>query len=474
MADRTTQTVKVGFVPSYRSRFTDWCGKMYDRSLAAFGGVTGLEVVRPPEGRTRHGAVSGLDEAETAADHFLAQKIDGLIVCPLDFGDERSVGKIAERLNVPVLLYATKEPPAATDASLARVSDSYCGNLAAATALYRRKTRYHWAGLFFPDEPELRDAVQTFVQAVSVGKGLKGARIGQVGLHPAAFESVAYDEPALIRKFGQNVITKSLAEIVDAARALSDADPQVQAIMERTRASVPVITAAESYLPNAAKLELALTEFWTENRLSAMALQCWPAVHQTLGLEPCAVNGRLVEQGMLTACEADVLGAVSMLISYRSALGRTVPHLIDWTIRHREDENRLLAWHCGNAPLCLANDPRRTAIRSRADMKGELTPEADKARGGLHQFQLKPGPVTLCRLAECDDAWKLLIVKGEIVPSDDVQAGTWSWVQVPDHDRLYRTLVENGFIHHASLIHGDQTQALELACKFLDLEPVLT
>jgi hypothetical protein len=46
-------------------------------------------------------------------------------------------------------------------------------------------------------------------------------------------------------------------------------------------------------------------------------------------------------------------------------------------------------------------------------------------------------------------------------------------VRVADHDRLYRTLVENGFIHHASMVHEDQAAVLELACKFMGIQPVI-
>jgi hypothetical protein len=67
----------------------------------------------------------------------------------------------------------------------------------------------------------------------------------------------------------------------------------------------------------------------------------------------------------------------------------------------------------------------------------------------------------------------MLIVVGEIIPSDEILAGTWSWVKVRDHAQLYRILVEEGFIHHASMIHGDQKNALLLACKFLDIQPIL-
>jgi L-fucose isomerase-like protein len=476
--------VKIGFVPSYRFRYTPWCQKMRDDSLATFAKVDGLEVVvpqPPPDGNTvdaekgysPHGMVATLDQAEAMAEYFRRQAVDGLILCPLDFGDERSACKVAEKLQVPVLLYATKEPPAEDDVSLGRVSDSYCGNLSMASGLYRRKIPFRYAGLFFPDEAAFLPEVQDFVRAVAVVKGLSGARLGQVGVRPPTFETVGYDETAMIRQFGQNVIYANLMDITDRAKSYGDQDPQVLAVVNDIKACAGEVTVAGDYLLNAAKLELALTEFWTSNRLSAMAMQCWPSVGRALGISVCAVYGRLTGRGMLTACEADIVGALSMLVNYRAALGQTVPHFIDWTIRHRENPNRLLAWHCGNAPFCLANDPKKTALRSRRDMTGTLPAKEGDFTAGLGQFQIKPGRVTFCRLAEYDDQWKMLIATGEIIPSDEVLSGTWSWVEVRDHDTLYRTLVEEGFVHHASMIHGDQTQALLQACKFLGIKPVV-
>lgn len=477
-------TVKIGFVPSFRFRFTPWCQKMRDDSLATFARVKGMEVVVPqpsPDGKTLdaekgltpHGTVSTLDEAEVVAEYFRRQHVDGVILCPLDFGDERSAVKVAELLGAPVLLYATKEPPAPDDSGLSRVSDSYCGNLSMASGLYRRKIAFRYAGLFFPDEPELLDEVQDFVRAVAVVKGLKNARLGHVGVRPPSFETVGYDETALIRKFGQNVIYSNISDITDTAQQYADDDPQVQALVAEIRGGVAAVTVAEDYLVNAAKLELALRDFWQKSRLSAMAVQCWPSVQRLMGISVCAVYGRLTGQEMLTACETDVLGALAMLVEQRVALGETLPHFIDWTIRHRENPNWLLAWHCGNAPTCLAADPQQTALRSRRDMKGELPVDSCDPMAGLNQFQVKPGVVTFCRLAEYDDQWKMLITTGTIVPTEETLAGTWGWVEVADHDKLYRTLVEEGFVHHASMIHGDYTKALLEVCKFMDIEPIL-
>lgn len=476
--------VKIGFVPSYRFRFSSWCEKMRNDSISAFEKVEGLEIVVPkpsPDGKCLdpqngyipYGALTNLDQAEVIAEYFHNQKVDGLILCPLDFGDERSAVKVAEKLNVPVMLYATKEPPALNDSGLSRASDSYCGNLSMASGLYRRKIPFHFAGIFFPDEPEFITEVDKFVRAVAIVKGLIGVRIGQVGVRPSTFETVGYDETALIRKFKQNVIFANISDLTDRTKTYPDDDPRVQNIINDIRNSVAEISVADDYMINSAKLELALTEFWKNNRLSAMAVQCWPSIQRLMGISVCALYGRLTGQGMLTACETDVLGALAMIVSHRSAMGKTYPHFIDWTIQHRENPNMLLAWHCGNAPTCLARDTKEIALRSRRDMKGESPIREGDAMAGLFQFQLKPGKVTICRLAEYDDQWKMLIASGEIFPSDEFLAGTWAWVEVKDHKKLYRTLIEEGFIHHASMIHGDQKESLLQACKFLDIKPIV-
>jgi len=67
----------------------------------------------------------------------------------------------------------------------------------------------------------------------------------------------------------------------------------------------------------------------------------------------------------------------------------------------------------------------------------------------------------------------MLITKGEIIPSKDKLRGSWGWVKVSDLANLYRTLVEEGFTHHASMIHGDISDSLVEFCKFTGMEAVV-
>jgi L-fucose isomerase-like protein len=45
-------------------------------------------------------------------------------------------------------------------------------------------------------------------------------------------------------------------------------------------------------------------------------------------------------------------------------------------------------------------------------------------------------------------------------------------VEVPDLDKVYRTLIEEGFVHHASMIHGDLAEPLAAAAKLLGIKVV--
>ena len=223
-------------------------------------------------------------------------------------------------------------------------------------------------------------------------------------------------------------------------------------------------------MQNIAGLEYALEQFAAEKGLSAMGIQCWTAMQSVYGISPCYAMGRLTDRGIMTSCEVDIYGALTMLIQYLASLGETVPHFIDWTIQHQEKENVFLAWHCGNAPPSLACRGGNISLKYHSILGPSLG--IDRSMGTA-EFQLAPGAVTLSRLQEHDGKFKMLVAEGKIVASQQKLRGSWSWVEVPDLDKLYATLVKEGFTHHASLIHGDCSRALVNACELLGIEAVV-
>ena len=461
--------LSIGFVPAHRVPFDEeWAISMRHRTLDALSKVEGLEVVVPDENWTQNGLVRDDNDAEAVVDLFTSAGVSGVIIGTMTFGDEISAVSVAEAMGVPVLLFGTKEGDFVADGN--RRSDSFCGTLSISSGLYRRKIPFTFGGIFFPEEEPFVASVDDFVRTCAIAQGFYGARIGLVGPRPERFETCAINEYPMIEQFGQRVVPISLADVFAAANALADDDPSVAAIVEEMCGRADCSGVDREALLKAAKLEQVLLNWADEKNLLGMGVQCWTAMQEVYGISSCATMGRLTGRGIMTSCEVDIHGALTMLVQHLASLGTTVPHFIDWTIQHQEMDDVFFAWHCGNAPHGLVCPGGTIHMRAHSILNRIV---GDEASQGTAEFQLKPGVVTLNRLVEYDGLFKMLITTGEIIPSDQELRGSWSWVQVPDLDYLYRVLVEEGFTHHASMIHGDFTMPIVDFCEFAGIEMVI-
>jgi L-fucose isomerase-like protein len=463
------EPLKIGFVPAHREPFDeDWASKMRRRCLTVFSRIPRLEIIVPDERLTRGGCVRDDSEAESVITLFKEKKIDGLIIGTMTFGDEVSALTVASAFrDKPVLLFGTKEGPFTPDGN--RRSDSFCGTLSISSGLHRRQIPFLFAGVVFPEEKAFKVNITDFLRVCAVSRGFIGAKIGLVGPRPERFETCIFSEDQLMRKFQQRVIPVDLVDIMSRADS-QKASPAVKKIVKNIKTQADSSAIDAFTMQNIAGLEYALEQFAMEKGLVALGVQCWTALQSVYGISPCYAMGRLTDKGIMTSCEVDIYGALTMLMQYLSSLGETVPHFIDWTIKHQEKENVFLAWHCGNAPPSLACRSDDILLKYHSILGPSLG--IDRSQGTA-EFQVAPGTVTLSRLQEHDGKFKMLVADGKIIASPQKLRGSWSWVEVPDLDKLYRTLVKEGFTHHASLIHGDYSRALVSACELMGIEAVV-
>ena len=218
-----------------------------------------------------------------------------------------------------------------------------------------------------------------------------------------------------------------------------------------------------------ARLEYVLKKYAGKENLSGFAIQCWTAMQEEIGVSPCLSMGRLTDSGIMCACEVDIHGAITMVIQHLLTLMKDVPHFIDWTIQNQENENTFLAWHCGNAPISLKCKTCRPKINTHSVLGWQIG--YDKCYGTA-EFQLKEGLVTLNRLVETGGKFKMLSTVGEAVPDNRTLRGSWKWIKVKDLKRLYRTIIEEGFVHHASMIFGDIRREMNTFCKFTGIDVI--
>jgi L-fucose isomerase-like protein len=463
------ESIKIGFVPAHREPFDEqWAGEMRRRCLEVFSRIPLLEVVAPDECLTKSGCVRNDLEAEKAIDLFKKRGIEGLIIGAMTFGDEVSALTIASAFReLPILLFGTKEGQFTSDGN--RRSDSFCGTLSISSGLKRRQIQFQFGGVVFPEEEKFQAEIGDFLRICRVADGFMGAKIGLVGPRPERFETCIFSEDLLMKKFRQRVVPAAIPDIMSSALAVEYLD-EIEKLGEKMKSQAEMTDIEASTIRNIARLEYSLNKFAGEKKLSAMGVQCWTAMQKEYGLSPCYAMGRLTDRGIMTSCEVDIYGALTMLFQYLASMKTTVPHFIDWTIRHQQEENVFLAWHCGNGPPSLACPGSRIRLRYHSILGETLGIDRSIGTG---EFQIKPGVVTLCRLQEHGGNFKMLIATGSIETANEELRGSWSWVRVPDLEKLYNTLVEEGFTHHASLVHGDFSRAIAGACKHLGIETTI-
>ena len=465
--------LKVGFVPLHRKNFDEkWAVEIKNRVLKASAKLEMVELVYLGESLTNMGLVGDDIDAQKVIRLFKEKDVDAILLGTMNFGDELTGISVAEEFKgYPIMVFGTKEPEAMPPGF--KGSDSFCGTLSLASDLYRRKIPFLFLGIVFPEEETFLKSLENFVRVSAIVRSFLGARVGLVGPRPEGFETVTYNEAKMAELYKQRVVPTTIFSIIEEARKLNDDDPNVIRIIKEMEI-VNVAEIPRDALVKMAKFEAVLRNLVNDKSLDGLGIRCWMEIQDYYGITPCFVMGRLTQSGIMTSCEADVYGTLTMLMQYNSSLEASPPHFIDWTIMNPEDNNVFLAWHCGNAPPNLACPDCPLAVGYH---NGLYRAQGMKYYGAVDTV-LKSGVVTICRLGEYDGQFKMLITKGEIVKMNGelsrnvLKAGSSAWVRVRDLDKLYRNLVEEGFIHHASMIHGDYSEGIKQACMLLNIKVI--
>ncbi len=246
---------------------------------------------RPSSARSRR-----WQHAKACADLFRGNRdrIDGVLVCLPNFGDEKGVAD--------TLKLAGAER-AGAGAGLSGRSGSAARRHAGATrsaARSRSATTCAQYGIRFqPDRathgppgvrPEFRRGPgQKFLGVCRVVSGLRGARIGAIGARPNAFNTTRYSEKLLAGGRHQ----RQHARPVGSARRGAPTRPTTTRASRRSSPRSAAMPRRPS-VPNAALCQMAklgVVVLGVDGRqldLDATAIQCWSSLQQNYGVQRAA------------------------------------------------------------------------------------------------------------------------------------------------------------------------------------------
>ncbi|MBC8388650.1 MAG: hypothetical protein ISS14_00745 [Actinobacteria bacterium] len=460
--------VRIGFVPSHRSPFNkEWAIDMRDRVVKSIErNIKEIELIYPDKKLTDGGLVTFMEDSEKVIKLFKEKDIQGLIIGMMTFGEEIPNLLIVEAFSsIPIQVFGTKEGPFTEDGN--RKSDSFCGTIATASGLARRNVKFDFSGIYFPEEKEFISDVKRFSKVVNAINGFIGMKIGELGPRVAPFETCAINEVDLINRFRIKVVPYTLLQLkVDMDNTKEE---DMKEIENEIKKFYDCKLVDDNIISKVSRLEYILKKYAAEEKLSGFGIKCWTEMQKYIGISPCLSMGRLTDSGIMCACEVDIHGAITMVVQNLLTLNRDIPHFIDWTIQNQEDENTFLAWHCGNAPISLRCKSCVPQINTHSILGWQLG--YDKSFGTV-EFQLEEGLVTISRLVEINGKFKMLITTGEAFHDNRKLRGSWRWIKVKDLKKLYRTIIEEGFIHHASVISGDLRKELRTFCKFTGIDVI--
>ncbi len=427
-----------------------------------------IKALMLPAGETENGAVQSRQDAQRYANFFRQHRdeVDGVVVLLPNFGDEIAVIETLRLsdLRVPVLIQASNDDNDKVDVHSRR--DAFCGKLSVTNNLYQygipfTDTTSHTCDV---DGAEFAGDLERFGRICRTVRGLTHARIGAIGARTAPFQTMRYSEK-LLQGTGMTVVTVDLSELVGAAGALKDDAPEVKTMLDEIAAygKIPAHIKRENIVKQA-KWTVSVNRWIAENECDASAVQCWRSLQDNFGCATCVTMSMMGEKLMPSACEVDVMGAVSM---YALALASGAPPaILDWNNNYAREADKCVCTHCANYPKSFFGvEPEISEL----DILGTVVPH-ERCFGAL-KGKVKAGPMTFFRVSSDDRHGTLKTYVGEGDFTDDPYAmdGGIAVTHVERLRPLLGFIAQNGFEHHVAMVRGHHAAVVnEAATRYLD------
>jgi L-fucose isomerase-like protein len=370
------------------------------------------------------------------------------------FADSTMTTELATATDAPLLMWAVPEEPTGGRLRL----NSLCGINLAGHALKMRDRKYAYA-YAKPDDKLVLQQARTLALAGRALQTLQSAHIALIGQHPTGMDTCRLDTPTLKDTFGVNISQFSLDELFDSMDRVPEAE--IDGLVAEIKASLSNTAELEQRpLRGTLSAFAVLNQMADERAIDGYAIRCWPEIFEQKGCSACGAMSLLNNAAIPSSCEADANGTVTQLL-LQAISGE--PTFDCDLVSVDGERDQVIIWHCGKAPLSMA-DPT-------------VQPE-----GGIHsnrkvplvmEFPLKPGRITAARVSQASGRLRLVVGGGEMLAAPKSFAGTSGVVRFDSPaGSVLDTILSEGLEHHLAITYGDYGPALISLAELLDL-PIL-
>ncbi|MFB4167683.1 L-fucose/L-arabinose isomerase family protein [Virgibacillus sp. JSM 102003] len=367
------------------------------------------------------------------------------------FADGQFIRLLLEHVSAPVIVWSIREPSVG---ERLRLNSLTGGN----STCHVLKSNHHPYTFVFGNSEEAQ-VQRNIKQQLNIRKlidRIKNFNIGVLGDHQPGFYFSGTDEKQLKDQFGIDVIRMDLQEAFDKSKQMPEEKWEKE--ISRAKEQVIGLNATDETVKRFAKFSAFVREEIHRRNISALSIRCWPEFFNELGAAACSTLSQFTEDGVVSSCESDIHGALTMFI-LQELSGGEAPYLGDM-VHINEASNSVVLWHCGAGAYSLAH-PEKGA---------QPGVHPNRGLGFTMEFGLKPGIVTIFRVGYTTEGYRLLVMRGNALDTPQRFNGTSVEVELETNvmETLYG-LMEEGFEPHYGLVYADVVSDLMELGKQLQL-----
>ncbi len=227
-----------------------------------------------------------------------------------------------------------------------------------------------------------------------------------------------------------------------------------------------------------AKMYLAFKRLKKLYKVDVFANKCMPEMVSSIygyGYAGCIATCMLNEDGIITACEADVPAGLSMyvlsLITGQKVFFADIARL-------NKPENRITFFNCGTAPISMADKKKGVSLQPiPANISDEAVPDEyyiNQMKGACIHFELEENrEVTLLRIGGNSDTLRFHVAKAVTTKRDvepeEVMGNRWPGFGLRFKEGI-DTFLNNTTGHHYSVVFGDCVEELKYLTQLLGIK----
>lgn len=451
------KTLKLGFAPTRRFVFSKEDAFKFKNLTREKISQYGIDVV-DLEGINAEGLLYDNDaDADKIARRFKDADVDAVFFPHCNFGTEDTVARVAKAVGKPVLLWGPRDEDPLPDGF--RLRDTQCGLFATGKVLRRFNVPFTYIVNSGVDSQVFDRGFRNFIAAANTVKAFRKLRILQISTRPAGFWTMICNEGELLEKFGIESYPITLVDIQRRIEAIEiEGGPGLKEVYDLIQTTLDCSEVDEAAIRRVAALKVAMKEFAVAHGCSAVAIQCWSALQDSIGIMPCLANALMTDEGIPVVCETDIHGAVTSVMAQAAAMDEVAPFFADLTVRHSENDNGELLFHCGNFPVSLVAAGCRPKFRKHFLF--------DSHAPGTHESEIRGGDISIVRFDGDHGQYNLFLGRARGIKGP-YSRGTYVWIEVNDWPLWEEKLVKGPYVHHSVGIHADIIPALYEACQYI-------